>query len=133
MSLSSSPGAPSAGPVAVRPSLDVERFLADGFALKAQLAPFLQLEAAALEALLPQATDQLAALHPGAVELAFDPADAGRFYEDTVGTAHLIELAAWHLGSADYIADTLRLQERFACGQGDLRCSHVPVFQSRRP
>ena len=117
MSLSSSPGAPSAGPVAVRPSLDVERFLADGFALKAQLAPFLQLEAAALEALLPQATDQLAALHPGAVELAFDPADAGRFYEDTVGTAHLIELAAWHLGSADYIADTLRLQERFACGQ----------------
>jgi cyclopropane fatty-acyl-phospholipid synthase-like methyltransferase len=26
-------------------------------------------------------------------------------------------LAAWHLGSADYIADTLRLQQRFASGQ----------------
>jgi SAM-dependent methyltransferase len=28
----------------------------------------------------------------------------------------LLELAAWHLGSADYIADTLRLQQRFARG-----------------
>ena len=27
-----------------------------------------------------------------------------------MGTGHLLELAAWHLGSADYIADTLRLQ-----------------------
>ncbi|MEY2749324.1 MAG: hypothetical protein RLZZ168_1340, partial [Cyanobacteriota bacterium] len=34
-----------------------------------------------------------------------------------VGTGHLLELAAWHLGSADYIADTLRLQARFAHGQ----------------
>jgi cyclopropane fatty-acyl-phospholipid synthase-like methyltransferase len=34
-----------------------------------------------------------------------------------VGTGHLLELAAWHLGSADYIADTLRLQARFARGQ----------------
>lgn len=120
MSLSPSAGAPGATAAALAdrlPRLDVEHFLADGFALKAQLAPFLQLEASQLEALLPQATAQLAALHPGAVEQRFDPADAGRFYEDTVGTAHLIELAAWHLGSADYIADTLRLQERFARGQ----------------
>lgn len=117
MNLSPSSGATSAALAAPQPLLDVERFLADGFALKAQLAPFLQLDGAALEALLPQATAQLAALHPGAVQQAFDPADATRFYEDTVGTAHLIELAAWHLGSADYIADTLRLQERFARGQ----------------
>ncbi len=117
MSLSPQPGAAAAALADRRPPLDVERFLADGFALKAQLAPFLQLDAAALEALLPQATAQLAALHPGAVEQAFDPAHAERFYEDTVGTAHLVELAAWHLGSADYIADTLRLQERFARGQ----------------
>jgi SAM-dependent methyltransferase len=117
MSLYPSSGATSAALVAPLPRLDVEGFLADGFALKAQLAPFLQLDGAALEALLPQATAQLAALHPGAVEQVFDPADATRFYEDTVGTAHLIELAAWHLGSADYIADTLRLQARFARGQ----------------
>ena len=29
----------------------------------------------------------------------------------------MFELAAWHLGSADYIADTLRLQKQFSRGQ----------------
>ena len=38
------------------------------------------------------------------------------FYEDQVGHGHLLELAAWHLESVNYIADTLRLQERFARG-----------------
>ncbi len=93
--------------------LGVECFLADGFGLRSQLAAYLQLSEAALEQRLPRSTADLAALHPG----AFDPAHAGTFYEDTVGTAHLLELAAWHLGSADYIADTLRLQQRFARGQ----------------
>jgi SAM-dependent methyltransferase len=93
--------------------LGVERFLADGFALRPQLASFLDISTEELERRLPSSTDDLAALHPG----AFDPDQAGRFYEDTVGTGHLLELAAWHLGSADYIADTLRLQQRFARGQ----------------
>ena len=93
--------------------LGVERFLADGFALRSQLASFLEISPEELECRLPSSTDDLAALHPG----AFDPDQAGRFYEDTVGTGHLLELAAWHLGSADYIADTLRLQQRFARGQ----------------
>ena len=93
--------------------LDVERFLADGFDLRAQLAAHLQLTPQDLENRLPRSTADLAALHPG----AFDPDQAERFYEDSVGTAHLLELAAWHLGSADYIADTLRLQQRFARGQ----------------
>ena len=93
--------------------LGVERFLADGFALRSQLASFLKISPKELECRLPSSTDDLAALHPG----AFDPDQAGRFYEDTVGTGHLLELAAWHLGSADYIADTLRLQQRFARGQ----------------
>ena len=93
--------------------LVVERFLADGFALRSQLASFLEISPEELECRLPSSTDDLAALHPG----AFDPDQAGRFYEDTVGTGHLLELAAWHLGSADYIADTLRLQQRFARGQ----------------
>jgi SAM-dependent methyltransferase len=93
-------------------ALGVERFLADGFDLKPQLARYLALEPAQLEERLPRSTADLAALHPG----AFDLEQAGRFYEETVGTGHLLELAAWHLGSADYIADTLRLQQRFARG-----------------
>ena len=94
-------------------ALGVERFLADGFDLRAQLAGYLALEPAELERRLPASTAELAALHPG----SFDPEQVSSFYEDTVGTGHLLELAAWHLGSADYIADTLRLQQRFARGQ----------------
>ena len=94
-------------------TLGVERFLDDGFDLKLQLAHYLSLDLQSLEEQLPRSTDALAALHPG----SFDIAEAGRFYEHKVGTGHLLELAAWHLNSADYIADTLRLQERFAKGQ----------------
>jgi len=96
-------------------SIDVDRFLQDGFALRDQLAGFLELTPAALEQRLAASCNDLAALHPGAV--GFDPGRVGAFYEETVGTGHLLELAAWHLGSADYIADTLRLQARFAAGQ----------------
>jgi SAM-dependent methyltransferase len=98
---------------ALAETLGVERFLRDGFDLRGQLARFLQISEAELESRLPSGTADLAALHPG----AFDPDQAGRFYEHTVGTGHLLELAAWHLDSAGYIADTLRLQQRFARGQ----------------
>jgi hypothetical protein len=98
---------------ALAETLAVERFLCDGFDLRGQLARFLQISEAELESRLPFGRADLAALHPG----AFDPEQAGRFYEDTVGTGHLLELAAWHLGSAGYIADTLRLQQQFARGQ----------------
>ena len=97
----------------VLPPLTPERFLADGFDLSRQLAAHLGLSPAALAERLPSSTDDLAALHPG----AFDPQRAEAFYEESVGDGHLLELAAWHLGSADYIADTLRLQQRFARGQ----------------
>ena len=97
----------------VEASLGVDAFLDSGFNLRRQLAAFLQLSEAELERLLPSSTADLAALHPG----AFQAERAGEFYEDTVGTAHLLELAAWHLGSAGYIADTLRLQQQFAKGQ----------------
>jgi len=92
--------------------LNVEGFLADGFGLRQQLGAYLQLSTAELEQRLPRSTADLAALHPG----AFDAEKAGSFYEETVGDGHLLELAAWHLGSADYIADTLRLQQSFARG-----------------
>jgi len=91
----------------------VERFLEDGFALREQLADFLGISPADLEERLPRSTADLAGLHPG----AFDPEQAETFYEETVGDGHLLELAAWHLGSAGYIADTLRLQAQFARGQ----------------
>ncbi|MEB3169804.1 MAG: methyltransferase domain-containing protein [Synechococcaceae cyanobacterium] len=94
-------------------ALTVERFLEDGFALREQLADFLGISPADLEERLPRSTADLAGLHPG----AFDPEQAETFYEETVGDGHLLELAAWHLGSAGYIADTLRLQAQFARGQ----------------
>lgn len=105
--------APRPGDPRPADDLSVERFLRDGFALRQQLANHLALTPEELERRLPHSTAELAALHPG----GFDPEQAGRFYEETVGTGHLLELAAWHLDSADYIAETLRLQQRFARGQ----------------
>jgi SAM-dependent methyltransferase len=93
--------------------MTVEHFLHDGFALLLQLATFLELDPAELNRRLPNSNADLAALHPG----AFDPRSSETFYEETVGDAHLLELAAWHLGSAAYIADTLRLQAHVARGQ----------------
>jgi hypothetical protein len=103
---------PGTGTADAGSALNLERFLADGFNLLSQLACFLAVSPAELEQRLPRSTADLAGLHPG----AFDPSQAEAFYEETVGDGHLLELAAWHLGSADYIADTLRLQERFASG-----------------
>jgi hypothetical protein len=104
---------PRVGDLRPADRLTVERFLRDGFSLREQLADHLELTPEDLERRLPHSTAELAALHPG----GFDPEQAGRFYEELVGSGHLLELAAWHLDSADYIADTLRLQQRFACGQ----------------
>ena len=94
-------------------AVDVSSFLGDGLDLKQHLQHYLDLSAEELERRLPSSTDDLADLHPG----AFRPEDATTFYEDTVGTGHLLELAAWHLSSADYIADTLRLQGMAVAGQ----------------
>ena len=93
--------------------VDVSAFLADGLGIKQHLSRYLELTPELLEQRLPSSTDDLADLHPG----AFRPEDATAFYEDTVGTGHLLELAAWHLSSADYIADTLRLQGMAVQGQ----------------
>ena len=93
-------------------TLSLAQFLDGGFDLRCQLADHLGLDLPELERRLPLATDALAAAHPG----AFDPEQAEAFYETGVGCGHLLELAAWHLSSADYIADTLRLQQQFARG-----------------
>ncbi|MCP9884306.1 class I SAM-dependent methyltransferase [Synechococcus sp. ATX 2A4] len=97
------------------PTLDVERFLRDGFGLFDQLAAYMQLSPSQLEQRLAHSRSELAALHPGAT--GFDPQRVEAFYEETVGHGHLLELSAWHLGSGDYIADTLRLQQHLARGQ----------------
>lgn len=93
-------------------TLSLDQFLEGGFDLRCQLADHLALDLEELERRLPLATDALAAAHPG----AFVPEQVEAFYETAVGTGHLLELAAWHLGSAEYIADTLRLQQQFAQG-----------------
>ena len=88
-------------------------FLETGFDLRPHLASFLQISIDELKIRLPKGADDLAAIHPG----SFKPDDAENFYEEMVGDAHLLDLAAWHLNSAGYIADTLRLQKMFARGQ----------------
>ena len=90
----------------------VAAFGRDGFALRQQLASFLQLSAEQLDERLPKSTEALAAAHPGALA----PEQAEQFYEDEVGDGHLYELAAWHLSSRDYIGDTLRVQGEMAHG-----------------
>ena len=93
--------------------LSVSSFLKDGFNLKSHLINFLHIDNEQLDKRLINGVDDLAALHPG----AFTKNDAGDFYEEKVGDAHLIDLASWHLNSSNYIADTLRLQQKFAFGK----------------
>ena len=94
------------------PRVDIETLLDSGFSVRDHLAQYLQLTLEQVDQRLPDGKDDLAALHPG----AFQADQAAQFYETTVGTGHLFELAAWHLSCSDYIADTLRLQEDFARG-----------------
>ena len=93
--------------------VDVPEFLLTGFLIKFHLAKYLGLSLEELDNSLPKGSDVLATIHPGS---SFKSEDVTGFYEEKVGTAHLLELAAWHLSSADYIADTLRLQKMFARG-----------------
>ena len=93
--------------------LTVSSFLKDGFNLKNHLINFLHINDAELDQRLLNGVDDLAALHPG----AFSKNDVGDFYEDKVGDAHLIDLASWHINSSHYIADTLRLQQKFVYGK----------------
>jgi len=93
--------------------LSISSFIKDGFQLKKHLIDFLHINNDQLDQRLINGVDDLAALHPG----AFSENNAGDFYEEKVGDAHLIDLASWHLNSSNYIADTLRLQHKFASGK----------------
>jgi len=87
----------------------LKEFINNAFDLKSHLMEFLSLEEGDLDGFLENAKMELANLHPGA-----SLNEAEDFYKEIVGDKHLADLAAWHISSKDYIADTLKLQKRFS-------------------
>ncbi len=91
----------------------LEGFWHNCFDLKQHIRDFLDID----ETKLNQQLDQ------GKAELQsrglrdFDWEKATEFYRDQVEEMYLFELGAWHLGSADYIGDTLRLVADHAQGK----------------
>jgi len=87
----------------------LKEFLDNAFNLKSHLMEFLSIKECDLDKFLENAKMNLANLHPGD---ALN--DVSEFYTDIVGDHHLADLAAWHITSKDYIADTLKLQQKFS-------------------
>ena len=87
----------------------LKEFLDNAFNLKSHLMEFLSIEECDLDEFLANAKINLANSHPGDVF-----SDNSNFYTEIVGDKHIADLAAWHITSKDYIADTLRLQQRFS-------------------
>ena len=87
----------------------LKEFLDNAFNLKSHLMEYLSIKECDLDEFLANAKMNLANLHPGDAL-----SDVSGFYIDIVGDRHIADLAAWHLTSKDYIADTLRLQQRFS-------------------
>ena len=90
-------------------SFILKEFLENAFNLKSHLMEFLSMKESDLDVFLVNAKMDLASLHPGDAL-----SDVSDFYTDIVGDRHLADLAAWHITSKDYIADTLKLQQRFS-------------------
>ena len=89
----------------------LKEFVDDAFNLKSHLMEFLSIEESNLDSFLENAKMNLAKLHPGKAL-----SEVSDFYQEIVGDRHLADLAAWHISSKEYIADTLRLQQRFSRG-----------------
>ena len=87
----------------------IKEFIDHAFDLKSHLMEFLSIEEGDLDGFLENAKMDLASLHPGG-----SLSEAEDFYKEIVGDKHLADLAAWHISSKDYIADTLKLQQRFS-------------------
>ena len=87
----------------------INEFLNDAFSLKSHLMEYLSIEECDLDGFLTNAKINLANSHPGDVF-----SDVSDFYTEIVGERHIADLAAWHITSKDYIADTLKLQQRFS-------------------
>ena len=72
---------------------------------------YLSIKECDLDGFLANAKMNLANLHPGD-----SLSDVSDFYTKIVGDRHLADLAAWHITSQDYIADTLKLQQIYSRG-----------------
>ncbi len=94
-------------------NFDLEEFARSGFHLRDHLSEYLNLSTNEVDFQLSSGLKDMAVLHPG----GFTSEELTGFYESEVGNAHILELAAWHLGSVDYILDTLKLEKMFAHGQ----------------
>ena len=90
-------------------SLILKEFLDNAFNLKSHLIEFFLMKESDLDEFLANAKMNLANSHPG--ESLNDVKD---FYSEIVGDLHVADLAAWHITSKDYIANTLRLQQSFS-------------------
>jgi len=89
----------------------LNEFLDNAFNLKSHLMEFLSIKECDLDGFLANAKMNLANSHPG--DALNDVSD---FYTEIVGDRHVADLAAWHISSRQYIADTLKLQQRFSRG-----------------
>ena len=89
----------------------LKEFLDNAFNLKSHLMEYLSIRECDLDGFLANAKMNLANSHPG--DALNDVSD---FYSEIVGDRHLADLAAWHITSKHYIADTLKLQQRFSRG-----------------
>jgi len=87
----------------------VKEFLDNAFNLKSHLMEYLSIRECDLDGFLANAKKNLANSHPGDALI-----DVSDIYTDLVGDRHVADLAAWHLTSREYIADTLKLQQRFS-------------------
>ncbi|MBH8561608.1 class I SAM-dependent methyltransferase [Nostoc sp. CENA67] len=85
----------------------------DSFYLKQHLQEYLHLDSKTLDLKLETGQKQLAELG----HKDFDWEKAAAFYRDKVGELYLFELGAWHLGSSDYIGETLLLIADHAQGR----------------
>ncbi len=90
-------------------SFILKEFLDNAFNLKSHLMEFLSIEECDIDGFLANAKINLANSHPGD-----SLSDVSDFYTEIVGDRHLADLAAWHITSKDYIADTLKLQQMFS-------------------
>jgi len=88
----------------------LDEFLDNAFDLRSHLTEFLSIKESDLDGFLANAKMNLANLHPGDTALS----NVSDFYTEIVGDRHLADLAAWHITSKGYIADTLKLQQRFS-------------------
>jgi len=87
----------------------LKEFLDNAFNLKSHLMDYLSIKECDLDGFLANAKMNLANSHPGD-----SLSDVSDFYTEIVGDHHVADLAAWHITSKDYIADTLKLQQKFS-------------------